>query len=81
MDLKEEVKCQIQKLTRQDNQGNKMVVVAVTGSPEASEADGTLTLVPMEDLVRGRVAAKVADGIVRDQWRQQSNVTSQYLIH
>lgn len=56
-----------------------MVVVAVAGSPAASEAVATLTPVPMEDLVRDRVAAKVADGIVKDQWR--SDITSQYLIH
>jgi len=58
-----------------------MVVVAVAGSPAASEAVRTLTLAPKEDLGLGRAAAKVAVGIVRDQWRQQSDVTSQYLIH
>ena len=58
-----------------------MVVVGVAGSPAASEAVRTLTLALREDPARGRAAAKVAVGIVRDQWRQQSDVTSQYLIH
>lgn len=43
-----------------------MVVVAVAGSQAASEAVRTLTLVPKKGLGMGRVAAKVADGIARD---------------
>lgn len=67
---KEEVKCQIQKLTRQDNQGNEMVVVAVAGSPVASEAVRTLALVLREDQGMDRAAAKVADGTVNGDNRE-----------
>ena len=58
---------QTQKLTRQDNQEDKMVVVAVTDSQAASEAARTLTLAPREDPAKGRAAAKVAGRIARDQ--------------